>query len=53
MSSITTVDAWVRKLGAEHLPEATNLFLKLPLSEASKRKILWDSARLYNLAGAA
>jgi predicted TIM-barrel fold metal-dependent hydrolase len=37
-----------------HFPEATNLFLKLPLSEASKRKILWDNcARLYNLAGAA
>ncbi len=34
-----------------HFPEATNLFLKLPLSEASKRKILWDNcARLYNLA---
>lgn len=33
-------------------PEATNLFLKLPLSEASKRKILWDNcARLYNLGG--
>ena len=33
------------------LPEATNLFLKLPLAEASKRKILWDNcARLYNLA---
>ncbi len=37
-----------------HFPEATNLFLKLPLSETSKRKILWDNcARLYNLAGAA
>jgi len=37
-----------------HFPEATNLFLKLPLSEASKRKILWDNcARLYNVTGAA
>jgi predicted TIM-barrel fold metal-dependent hydrolase len=34
-----------------HFPESTNLFLKLPLSEASRRKILWDNcARLYNLA---
>ena len=31
-----------------HFPEATSLFLKLPLSEESKRKILWDNcARLY------
>jgi len=31
-----------------HFPEATDLFLKLPLSEDSKRKILWDNcARLY------
>ena len=37
-----------------HFPEATNLFLKLPLSEQSKRKILWDNcARLYNVTGAA
>ena len=37
-----------------HFPEATNIFLKLPLSEASKRKILWDNcARLYNIAGVA
>jgi len=37
-----------------HFPEATNLFLKLPLSEASKRKILWDNcARLYNVTGVA
>ncbi len=29
-------------------PEATKLFLELPLSEGSKRKILWDNcARLY------
>jgi predicted TIM-barrel fold metal-dependent hydrolase len=34
-----------------HFPEATNLFLKLPMSEASKRKILWDNtARLYGLS---
>ena len=33
-----------------HFPEATDLFLKLPISEASKRKILWDNcARLYGL----
>jgi predicted TIM-barrel fold metal-dependent hydrolase len=33
-----------------HFPEATSLFLKLPLSEESKRKILWDNcARLYGL----
>ena len=33
-----------------HFPEATNIFLKLPLSEASKKKILWDNcARLYRL----
>jgi len=36
-----------------HFPEATNIFLKLPLSETSKKKILWDNcARLYNVAGA-
>ncbi len=34
-----------------HFPEATHLFLKLPISDASKRKILWDNcARLYGLA---
>jgi predicted TIM-barrel fold metal-dependent hydrolase len=34
-----------------HFPEATELFLKLPISEASKRKILWDNCcRLYGLA---
>jgi hypothetical protein len=32
-------------------PEATAHFLKLPLSEEAKRKILWDNcARLYQLA---
>jgi predicted TIM-barrel fold metal-dependent hydrolase len=32
-------------------PEATETFLTLPLSEDSKRKILWDNyARLYNLS---
>jgi predicted TIM-barrel fold metal-dependent hydrolase len=31
-------------------PEATDLFLKLPIPEPSKRKILWDNcARLYRL----
>jgi len=35
-----------------HFPEATHLFLKLPMSEESKRKILWDNcARLYDLNG--
>ena len=35
-----------------HFPDATNIFLKLPLSEVSKKMILWDNcARLYNLAG--
>jgi predicted TIM-barrel fold metal-dependent hydrolase len=34
-----------------HVPEATDLFLKLPIPEASKRRILWDNcARLYGLA---
>ncbi len=34
-----------------HFPEATELFLKLPIPEASKRKILWDNcARLYGLS---
>ena len=33
-----------------HFPEATDLFLKLPISETSKRKILWDNcARLYGV----
>src|SRR2546426_341906 len=33
-----------------HFPEATDLFLKLPLSQESKRKILWDNcARLYGV----
>ncbi len=33
-------------------PEATAHFLKLPLAEKSKRKILWDNcARLYGFAG--
>jgi predicted TIM-barrel fold metal-dependent hydrolase len=55
---------WViRKLGSGSLvfstdyphsdsrfPEATELLLKLPIDEASKRKILWDNcARLYGL----
>jgi hypothetical protein len=31
-------------------PEATDLFLKLPISEGSKRTILWDNcARLYGV----
>jgi len=34
-----------------HFPEATELFLKLPISEESKRKILWDNcARLYGMS---
>jgi len=28
-------------------PEAVNHFLKLPLSEADKRKILWDNCAAY------
>ena len=33
-----------------HFPEATELFLKLPISEESKRKILWNNcARLYGI----
>jgi uncharacterized protein len=33
-----------------HFPEATELFLKLPISQESKRKILWDNcARLYGV----
>ena len=34
-----------------HFPDATELFLKLPIADGSKRKILWDNcARLYNLS---
>ncbi len=33
-----------------HFPEATELFLKLPIPDQSKRKILWDNcARLYGI----
>ncbi|MCH9035959.1 MAG: amidohydrolase [Chloroflexi bacterium] len=33
-------------------PHATDTFLALPLTEESKRKVLWDNcARLYNLSG--
>lgn len=33
-----------------HFPEATDLFMKLPISEESKRRILWDNcARLYGM----
>jgi uncharacterized protein len=33
-----------------HFPDATNLFLKLPIAESSTRKILWDNcARLYGI----
>jgi predicted TIM-barrel fold metal-dependent hydrolase len=36
--------------GDSKYPDAMNRFLALPLSDASKRKILWDNAiRLYNL----
>jgi predicted TIM-barrel fold metal-dependent hydrolase len=31
-------------------PESTELFLKLPIPDESKRKILWDNcARLYGI----
>jgi predicted TIM-barrel fold metal-dependent hydrolase len=38
--------------GDSKYPEAVESFLKLPLSDEAKRKILWDNcARFYNVAG--